>query len=162
VTAGLQELLDREAIRQLKARYFALLHAQDWDGFRALFTDDVHAEEEGLPAIDGGDAFVDLVRELLDGTGTWATLHGHMPEITIDGPADAHGSWMLDAYVEWPSDPETGERRGLEGYGRYDETYRKIDGEWRISSLRVTYQRVDPLLPTPLPEEILAPAEAAR
>jgi hypothetical protein len=38
--ALLQELLDREAIKELKARDFRLVDAQDWDAYRALFTDD--------------------------------------------------------------------------------------------------------------------------
>jgi hypothetical protein len=35
-----QELLDREAIKELKARYFRLVDEQDWDAYRQLFTDD--------------------------------------------------------------------------------------------------------------------------
>ena len=93
-----------------------------------MFTDDLHAAEEGLDPIDGADAFVAFVRELVEGTSARLHSKGHMPEITIDSPTEAHGTWALDAYWEWPPDPHTGERRGLEGYGRYDETYRKVGG----------------------------------
>jgi 3-phenylpropionate/cinnamic acid dioxygenase small subunit len=36
----LQELIAREQIRDVKARYCRLLDTKDWDGFAALFTED--------------------------------------------------------------------------------------------------------------------------
>jgi hypothetical protein len=42
--------------------------------------------------------------------------------------------------VEWPAG------HGQMGYGRYNETYRKVDGEWRIASMQLGYLRVDPLV----------------
>ena len=64
--------------------------------------------------------------------GSRTVHHGHMQEIAIDGPTEAHGRWGLADYIEWPSDSETGERHGMKGYGdegrlflvgsvRYDE-----------------------------------------
>ena len=42
-----QMLWDIEQIKQLKARYFRLLDAKDWDAFAELFTDDC---EHHLPS----------------------------------------------------------------------------------------------------------------
>ena len=49
-----QELLDIEAIKQLKARYFRLLDAKDWEAFVEIFTEDVELlysvpEEQFVP-----------------------------------------------------------------------------------------------------------------
>ena len=52
-----------------------------------------------------------------------------MPELTIDGPTDAHGAWGLADYLEWPGGPKDGVRHGYRGYGHERETYRKVDGE---------------------------------
>jgi hypothetical protein len=146
---SLQELRDLHALRELKARYFRTLDTKNWQAFRALFTDDAYFERQGAEPIDGADAFVEFTSNALAGSRT--VHHGHTPLLEIDGPTEAHGSWLLNDYVEWKSDPVTGERRGIDGYGRYDESYRKIDGEWKISSWMLTYHRMDPLLREPVP-----------
>lgn len=149
--ALLQEILDREAIKELKARYWRFVDTKDWDGFRTLFTDDVRARIVDLDPIDGADAFVAYVR---DSVGERTVHHGHQPELTLDSATEAHGIWALADYVEWASD---GARRGFKGYGHYDETYRKVDGTWKIASLRLSYLRMDPLMPEPLPARISGP-----
>ena len=50
----------------------------------------------------------------------------------------------MDDYVEWPVDDQ-GRRRGLKGYGHYEEEYLREDGEWRISRARLVRIRVDRL-----------------
>jgi SnoaL-like protein len=159
VEALVQELLDREAIKELKARYFRCVDARDWDGLRETLADDARFELMGMETIEGGDAFVAFTREVIESREARTVHRGHTPEITIDGPAEAHGRWMLADYIEWPSDPETGQRRGMRGCGLYQETYRKVHGDWRIATWRLDYVRIDPLAPDPLPEQILgAPA----
>jgi hypothetical protein len=148
-----QELLDREAIKELKARYFRLLDAQDWDSFRQCFTEDARFDVQGRDPIEGAEAFVADARDVLGGART--LHHGHMPELTIGSATDARGLWMLADYLEWPCDPDTGERRGMKGYWQYEETYRKVDGAWRIATLRLRRRRIDPLPREPLPDRIL-------
>jgi hypothetical protein len=155
-----QQLIDLEALRRLKARYFRFLDDQDWDGFRELFTDDAHFELMGADPIDGADAFVAFTAQALRGART--VHHGHTPELTVDGPTEAHGMWVLADYVEWPSDAVPPVRRGIKGYGRYEETYRKHDGAWKIASWRLQYQRMDPLPREPLPGEILGGPDLLR
>jgi hypothetical protein len=139
--ALLQELVDREAIRELKARYFRYVDEKDWDAWREVFTADVHVELPGMEPFDDVDPWVAFVAEAMAET---RTIHqGHMPELTIESATEARGSWALFDYVEWP------EGHGQKGYGRYNETYRKVDGEWRIASLRLEYLRVDPLVEEP-------------
>ncbi len=149
---GVRELQDREAIKELKARYFRLLDAQDWAGFRQCFTDDAWFDVQGRPMVHGADAFVAEAENVTAGAKT--LHHGHMPELTIDGANDAHGLWMLADYLEWPPDPETRERRGMKGYWQYEETYRKVDDVWKIASLRLRPRRIDPLPREPLPDTV--------
>ncbi len=78
-----------------------------------------------------------------------------MPELTIDSPTKAHGLWMLADYLEWSADPGTGARRGMKGYWRYEETYCKVDGTWKIATLRLRPRRIDPLPREPLPDSVL-------
>jgi hypothetical protein len=159
LSARVQELLDREEITQLRARYFRLVDAQDWDAWRELFTDDLEFDFGDGEVRHGADAFLAVVRELMDGeSGRVTTVHhGHLPEVTIDGPTDAHGLWVLVDYVEWPADPGSGERRGRVGYGYEHDGYRKEDGVWKICRWRLEYLRVDPLRPEPLPERFFRP-----
>lgn len=155
--AKLQGLEDLEAIKDLKAKYFRFVDEKDWEGFRSLFTDEARFDFGDGREVQGADAFVSSVRGMVDGrAGQAITVHrGHMPELTIDSPTEAHGLWGLADYLEWPSDPKTRERRGMRGYGHEYETYRKVDGKWKIASWRLRYIRMDPLPRQPLPDSIL-------
>lgn len=134
-----------EEIHQLKARYFRYLDLKRWDDMRKVFARDAHFEP-GRFVIRGRDRIAEYMAEAL--TPLRTVHHGHMPEITMTGPTNAHGIWAMWDYVEWPGE---GERQGLYGYGHYDEDYVVEGGAWRISRLLLTRLRLD-LLPGGLPE----------
>ena len=139
---AVQQLLDLEAIKQLKARYFRFIDTKDWAAFRDLFTDDCKhylPQESPTPFMTNAEYFP-MLREMLD-PGT-TVHHGHMPEITFLSDSEAEGIWSMDDYVQ--VDPPSG-RVSIKGYGYYRETYRKgDDGCWRISSKHNDRIRVDP------------------
>ena len=143
-SAAAETLLEIEAIKRLKARYFRTMDTKDWAGFRAVFADDASidvtedAGEAGI--VEGGDAIAAFIEGAVGPATT--VHHGHMPEITLTGPGTATGVWAMYDYVEMPS--EEG-RRGLHGYGHYHETYVKRGDEWRIASMKLSRLRVDPL-----------------
>ncbi|MBW2381092.1 MAG: nuclear transport factor 2 family protein [Deltaproteobacteria bacterium] len=61
-------------------------------------------------------------------------------EIELLSPTEARGIWAMFDYVEFkPS-------RGIRGYGHYHEEYRKENGKWLISTLKLTRLRVDPIV----------------
>jgi hypothetical protein len=158
--AKVQELLDYKAITELRAKYFRTVDAKDWEGFRSTFTDDCTFDFGDGNLIEGADAFVAVVHDQAE---TAVTVHrACLPEITIDSPTEAHGLWQLNDYLEWPPNPETGERQGVMGYGHEADTYRKVDGEWKIASWKLHYIRFDPLLPQPLPERVSGGPELMR
>jgi hypothetical protein len=137
----LQELLHIEAIKQLKADYFHLMDTKRWEEWRELFTEDFTVA--GAAAAQGGrDAFVHFVREHLQ---TVSSRHeGSMPVIEILSETSARGRWSMSDDLRLPAGhPWTGAHpiRRL-GYGHYDEEYRREDGRWRISSMRLSRLRV--------------------
>lgn len=136
---ALQRLLDIEAIKQLKARYFRCLDTKDWVGFADVFTDDAVMDAGGFVQ-HGRDEILAFLPPILEGVVT--THHGHMPEITVTGPDTATGVWSMFDYLTFPGD---GPPKGLQGYGHYTEEYARGDGTWRIRRLVLTRLRVDPL-----------------
>ncbi|WP_167042221.1 nuclear transport factor 2 family protein [Salinibacterium sp. ZJ454] len=159
-TAVRTEADEIEAIRQLKARYFRALDTKDWDGFGAVFTEDAAigpidngftddllalrpAVERQPVATSGIGAFVERVATNIG--PLISTHHGHQPEIELTGDNEATGIWAMEDVLVWPAD---GYR--LRGTGHYWETYRKVDGVWKIASMKLTrlyvhVEQIDPL-----------------
>ena len=140
----LHALLDHEAIKSCKARYFRHMDTKNWFDWGLVFTEDAHMEvpEAGM-VVDGRAAIVHQVSTALEGTRT--VHHGHMPEIELTGPDTARGIWSMEDYVEFPAAAD-GSRVGLRGYGHYHEEYRRdTDGQWRIARLRLSRIRIDQL-----------------
>lgn len=156
----LQQLLDYKEIIELKARFGRLADAKDWEGFKNLFTPETTFDLGAGQLMHGGETYAYAVRDMLEGA---VSLHRFlMPEITFHSATEASGIWMINDYNEWPTDPETGGRCGYKGYGREYETYRKIDGEWKITSWRLRYDRLDPLPPEQLPKYMTGGPDAMR
>jgi hypothetical protein len=158
-----ERLLEIEAIKRLKARYFRLLDTKQWGEWRLQFCDDCVFEGTSAKFADA-DEFVDGVSR--NHAVTRTVHHGHMPEIELLSASTARGIWSMMDYVSWPKDSPLSRSSvhegmwGFLGYGYYQEEYRKVSDGWRISHLRLTRLRVDPLTGEsvePLPG-MLAPA----
>ena len=135
-----EDLVDIEALKQLKARYCRLLDAKDWPAWRQLFTDDFVSDTSigGWPVIHGADDFVAFTR---DSSAQAArrprpTRCTH-PELELISPSTARGIWALEDVVRLAPG------RHLRGYGHYHETYEKVDGEWFIKTSTLTRLRED-------------------
>ena len=132
-------LLDIESIKQLKARYCRYLDAKDWDAWREIFADDFLSDtaEAGGKVIRGADEFVAFTRKRL-AKPSHATAHQvHAPEIELTSATTARGVWALEDVVRLAPGIN------LRGYGHYHETYQKVDGQWRITSSKLTRLRED-------------------
>lgn len=140
----LRKLAEMEAIRQLKARYFRSVDTFDLEGWLDCFTEDCQLEfdadvaRRGSPPpekarLEGRQSLVDYWNSNNDRIES--VHHGHMPEIEILSADEARAIWAMEDIVEF-----TGSL--LHGYGHYHETYRKIDGSWRIATLHLTRTRV--------------------
>ena len=149
-----RQLLDRELIKETKARYFRYLDTKQWSNWRTCFTDDCRFEM----SIDTSDPdeWVRYGSEVLERAHT--VHHGHMSEITFMGPDDARAIWAMYDHVEFPAVADGGDSfeglgyiegggssRGFQGFGHYEEAYRRCGEVWKISFMRLTRLRVDSL-----------------
>lgn len=128
---------DVEAIKRLKARYCRCLDTKDWARYRQVFADDVTMDtaEAGGGVVTGADEFLAFLRQMI---GDVVTVHHcHTPEIDVTSATTAQGTWAMEDMLRWPDGSE------LHGYGHYYETYEKIDGDWRITSSKLTRLRTD-------------------
>lgn len=118
-------------IANLKAAYCRLLDTKDWDGWGALFTDDIHLDvtASGGGIETGRGAVVASVRGSIATTRTAHQVHS--PEIVIDGDS-ATAVWAMQDRLLW----EDG--RTMTGWGHYHEEYRRTSEGWRICRQRLT------------------------
>ncbi|NWK98268.1 nuclear transport factor 2 family protein [Sphingobium lactosutens] len=139
---AVKSLLAIEEIKRLKARYFRLMDTKDWAGFSELFTEDAIFDVGGAleenPGPDqepivGRAAIVDYVSS---GIGPITSAHyGHMPEIEILSEDSATGIWALADILRMPAGAPFAR---FYGYGHYHENYRRVEGGWKIASLRIS------------------------
>jgi hypothetical protein len=156
----LQQFFDYKEIIELKASFGRLADVKDWVGYRNVFTDDCEFDFGGGVIVTGGQAGTDVIAGMLEGA---VSVHrAYMPEIEFVSPTEAKGIWAVNDYIEWAPDKETGGRAGQMGYGREYETYRKVDGKWKIAHWRMRYDRLDPVLREALPTTFLGGPDLMR
>jgi SnoaL-like domain len=150
----LQQVLDRIAIEELKARYFRLLDTKQWEAWRELFVDDLQFQG-AAQQYSGADVFVRAVSHAMAETRT--VHHGHLGEVVFIGRDSARAVWAMSDLVVWRPGTEhvlsggiTGQY-GFRGWGHYEEEYRRLGGEWKISRSTLTRLRVEALVGEPPP-----------
>jgi ketosteroid isomerase-like protein len=131
----LQLLVDIEAIKSLKARYFRAMDGKDWDELSNCFTDDLVADFREAPGMlaEGRENYMSQLTEILKEAST--IHHGHMPEIEVIDKNNATGIWAMEDIVKMPG-------LSMQGWGHYHETYRRELGVWKIARIRLTRLRL--------------------
>lgn len=119
---AIQELIEKEAIKELKARYCRYMDTKRWDEWGQLFTEDALLTTAGGP-VTGRDAIRDMVHAAMEGIPS--SHQAFLPEITLNGENAASGIWAA-MFIQ--SEGRT------TGVGHYHETYAKVEGAWLISS----------------------------
>jgi hypothetical protein len=122
---------DIEAIKQVKARYGRAADTKDWDLLRTTVTDDFSCDTgaQGKGATTGIDAFIERV-----GTNPSVTVHHALqPEIELTSPTTANGIWAVHLFAPTPGGGS------VDCFGHYFDTYVKVDGSWRLRSLRLEW-----------------------
>lgn len=144
--AEVQEIVDYRAIMELKYRYCWAVDANDVDAFATLFTEDGvlsarrFSEPEPYLRREGRDELRELVRERQETLNRTLGQHRpYNPIITIDGD-DAEGKWYMTAIAK------EGDGTFEFEFGEYHETYRRVDGDWKIADSLVQYLEVEPEL----------------
>lgn len=132
----MNELLEIEKIKQLKARYLRGLDTNDWEVFAGSMSEDCTGRYNGGKlSFEARDEIVAFMRENLAGDKVLTLHQGHQPEIELVDEDNARGSWYLQDMV---IHLEAGVR--IYGSAIYQDTYRKENGEWKICA--TGYQRV--------------------
>ncbi len=140
----MNELREKDLIKELKARYFRGLDTKNWELFASTMTDDVKGRySDGQLSFDGVEELVGFMKDNLSSGQVITMHHGHHPEIEIseDG-SSASGVWYLQDMVIFLEN-----KNRLYGAAIYKDEYQKIDGEWKISRTGYsrTFEFVEPL-----------------
>lgn len=133
----LQQLTDIEAIKVVKHRYFRGIDTADMELLGGLFTEDVAVDYRGgnyrVELQGRAEMLVFLANSFH--SGAVAMHHGHMPEITLNGPDSADGIWYLeDIFINLELKTHTS------GTAIYRDEYRREGTAWKIA--RSEYDRV--------------------
>lgn len=141
-----------EEIRTVKARYFRGVDTADTGLVRGILADDCVLDYMGcctdpktgrdyFPAMNivmrGADAWSS---EGLASMGIVSVHHSHNGEITITGPNNASAIWSMTDRLFMPPGRDYAV---MTGYGYYHETYEKIEGAWKLKTLRIQRLRVE-------------------
>jgi len=141
-----------EEIKQLKSRYFHGIDEKNWEMLRDTLSDDavldfsgeveLHVGHHGVATADdpanwilhGGDEGTAKIAEIV---GAIVSTHqGHDPQITITGEGEARGIWSMYDCLDYGDEV-------FYGYGYYHEEYRRVDGRWRISYMKLSRLRTE-------------------
>ena len=125
----LQALEDKNAIKELKARYLRGCDRQLPEMVRdCLDPDGCLIEFEGFPPFTDRDSFVKVYQEMGCKPDIIDMHHGQNPEIELTGPDTAKAKWDLYFY-----NINLAERTMLQMSCEYDDEYVKKKGRWWIS-----------------------------
>jgi uncharacterized protein (TIGR02246 family) len=128
---SLARLLDRQAIEQLLAGdYPHALDTRDFDGYAALFTEDGELSLQGTTA--KGRA---AIKELVAGLPAEPRVIHPITNLSyaIEGDSATGGAYWQDIGL-------AGDTPAVLIAGRYEDTLRKVNGEWRIAKRNIVIE----------------------
>ncbi|MQY10934.1 hypothetical protein SRB5_10480 [Streptomyces sp. RB5] len=137
---------DLDQIRELKARYVRFADLKQWEAVGELFTDDaVMSFHDVDGSLANQVAAADFARVVGGRVGAGQPVH-HLFSYEIEFTSDstATGVWAMEDLVfhDRSAHPEAPFSR-MHGFGHYHDTYRKVDGVWRIAGTRLTRLRLE-------------------
>lgn len=135
--AALDRLVAIEDIQQLKARFMRCVDTKNLPCLRdEVFAPGAEIHFKGADYDIAAVGWTEI-EKFYQGAFTskkFGMHHAHTPEISVDGDT-ARGTWYLhDVFVNLE------QKTTLQGSALYDDSYAKIDGEWRI--MYSTYERL--------------------
>jgi len=127
----LQQLADREELRELRYEYARCLDDEAWNEWVDLFTPDAECDYEGWGEVAGHDelrSFADTVDDAFEYTAHVM----HHPQLSVNGDT-AEGTWYTEIHYA------LSEGGGGWRQGRYHDTYRRTDDGWKFSTVSHTF-----------------------
>ena len=125
---------DREAIRELTARYCQLAVEGDAEDVVSLFTED-GVLDFGEIVEQGRERLVALYRESFQAVRPIPTVHNHMVE--LDGDR-ATGFCSLELRMV-----ENGE--AVTAAGHYEDVFERVEGSWKFARRKLVFYHRVPL-----------------
>lgn len=123
------DLVEIEAIKQVKYRYLRAVDTRDWDLLATTLTDDAtSAYSSGKLSYQGRDAIIEFLRTSMPEKEMLTSHKVHHPEIELTGPDTATARWGLEDVVIILS-----AGMNLRGAAYYEDQMVKVDGQWRIA-----------------------------
>jgi hypothetical protein len=126
----IDEMLDREAIRDLPARYCHYIWNKNVEGILSLFTEDGIFSMEGL----GAPQEVKGQPELRKFYGSVATGAGPAPyihNVVVDLKDATHATGTSYPEVRSPA-----QQMKMMAMGYYNDEYEKVGGQWKFKARR--------------------------
>ena len=129
---------DKVEITELISRYMHALDSRDGEALAATFTED-GALDTGSERIVGRRALVDFVAA---GTGKFSSGNRHWTSnVVIDGGDDDDDAASAACYLLVV---DANDRGRVSVVGRYDDELRRVDGGWRFTKRRITFDYYEP------------------
>jgi len=125
--ALLQELTDREAIRDLACRYAHHVWQKQVAAAVELFTEDGEMDTGEPPLLRGRAALLEAYKRMLGDGHFQPFVSNHVISLAGD---EASGTCYLDLRA-------TADGRSMIGSGYYEDRYRRVDGEWKFRSRKL-------------------------
>jgi hypothetical protein len=136
--ALLQEVIDREAIRDLPLRYCHSVWQKDLDGYVNLFTDDgaMSSNDPTLPRAQGREGLRKMIGQGLETSKPRPFIHNHVIELL--GPDRAKGTCYVEVRLL-----RDGKKHLLNAW--YNDEYAKVNGEWKFKSRQIMVDSLTPV-----------------
>ncbi len=121
-----QMLLEKDAIKELKASYFRMLDSKQFSDLVLLFSEDcTTAYDNGRHSFNGRKALFDFLQEGMGSPECYTQHQAHHPEIKFIDDTHATGVWHLEDTVL-----RLDHGIKITGVGIYWDEYLKADAGW--------------------------------
>lgn len=132
-----QELADREEIKELTAKYCWHVARGEGEEIARLFTDDglLDVKDQNFKPVRGEDLRKFYRNSVREPELAVPFIHNHIIELNGD---EARGTCMIDARFI-----RGGESVIAAGY--YEDKYRRVNGKWLFAERRLTFHHSVPL-----------------
>jgi hypothetical protein len=131
----LQELADREAIRDLACRYAHHVWQKEVPAAIGLFTEDGEMDTGEPPVLRGRAALLEAYERMLGDGHFQPFVSNHVVSLAGD---EASGTCYLDLRA-------TVDGRSMIGSGYYDDRYQRVGGDWKFRSRKLHVSWLVPL-----------------
>ena len=134
----MQEVIDREAIRNLPLQYCHCVWQKDTEGYGNLFTEDgsFGTNDPTLPRAQGRENLKSMIGSQLDTLKPRPFIHNHVIEIL--SPDKAKGTCYVEVRML-----RDGKKWLMTGW--YNDEYAKVNGEWKFKSRQITTDSFGPV-----------------